>query len=229
MRSTRGIDSANVVNLDAGTGALRWAAAGNRTQSIPVPVGGDRVALSGGLDGYSTRPTLSLLQETASGATTAWTTPDSMTIGGWTNQPILWSFGGRNLMAAGTPPVAPTPAFDNPYELSATLLMVDVDLAPSDEGFVVRQWSGVGGGTAATASSLYSIGIAGLASFGPTPADLDIDGSSTIDVADLMAWESSPGSRRDLDGDGEIAATDRAVLTGTLRSRERAMLTGGRP
>ena len=222
-----GIDSANVVKLDAQTGALRWSAASNRTQSMPVPVGVDRVAIAGGLDGYSTRPTLELLQESIGGATTAWTTPDTMSIGGWTNQPIAWSFGGRNLMATGTPPVAPTPAFDNPYELSDHLLVVDVDVAPGDAGFVVRQWSGAGGGAAATATSLYSIGLSGLAAFGPTPADLDIDGSSTIDAADLYAWESSPDVRRDLDGDGEVAASDRTALTAALRSRERASLTGG--
>jgi hypothetical protein len=224
-----GIDSANVVKLDASTGALRWSAASNRTQSIPVPLGVDRVALAGGLDGYSTRPTLSLLQEGAGGATTAWTTPDTMTVGGWTNQPIAWSFGGSNLLLAGTPPAAPSPAFDNPYELSDSMLLVDADRDPLHAGFVVRAWSGVGGGVAATASSVYGVGLIGLAAFGATPGDLDIDGSSTVDMADLYAWESSPASRRDLDGDGMVAAADRTVLTVALRSRERAFLRGGRP
>ncbi|MEI7656931.1 MAG: PQQ-binding-like beta-propeller repeat protein [Phycisphaerae bacterium] len=223
-----GIDSATLVKIDARTGGLRWSAPSNRTQSIPVPVGPDRVALAGGLDGYSTRPTLSLLQESAGNAATAWNTPDTMTIGGWTNQPILWSFGGRTMLAVGTPPAAPTPSFDNPYELSGELLLVDLDRAPTDPGFVVRRWSGVGGGAAATASSLYAVGLIGLAAFGPTPADLDIDGSSTIGADDLYAWESSPQSRRDLDGDGVIGADDRAALMVALRSRERALLKGGR-
>ena len=164
----------------------------------------------------------------ASSAQLLWHTDLTLDLGGWTNQPVLARFGGRTLLAVGSPPYFPDVSYDNPYDLSNTLSLVDLALSPSSPGFVVQQFSGVGGSPAIVGSSLYATGVIGLAAFGPTPSDFDVNQSGTIDIADLYAWERGEGSR-DIDRDGVIDARDRSLLIATLRSRELAALKGGRP
>lgn len=223
-----GIDSANLVKINARTGTLVWSAPANRTQSIPVPVPGGLVALSTGLNGYSTIPALELFLDGASSGQLLWHTDLTLDLGGWTNQPVLARFGGRTLLAIGSPAYFPDVSYDNPYDLSNTLSLVDLSLSPSSPGFLVQQFSGVGGSPAIVGGSLYAVGVIGLAAFGPTPSDLDVNQSGTIDVNDLYAWERGEGLR-DIDRDGVVDARDKALLVSTLRGGETAALKGGRP
>src|SRR5262249_37171237 len=64
--------SANLLKVDAATGAVRWSAPCNRTSSTPLVLPDGRVCLSGGIRGYGSVPTLQLFRDDATTATLLW-------------------------------------------------------------------------------------------------------------------------------------------------------------
>ena len=219
-----GTDSANLVKINARTGTLVWSAPANRTRSIPVPVPGGFVALSAGINGHLSIAMVELFQDNANTGVLLWDTSELEDMGGWTSQPVLTRFGGRNLLAAGSLPELPI-GVPNPHMLADHLFLIDLSLNPDQPGFIVAEYDGVGGCPAIVGGSLYCVGAIGLAAFGPTPADLDIDQSSRIDINDVIAWERGQGYR-DINGDGVVTIEDKQVLITTLRASESALMRG---
>jgi outer membrane protein assembly factor BamB len=232
------VSSANLIKIDGLTGALMWSVACNRTESIPVGLPGGRIALSTGLQGYGSVPSVELFQESGGGAALVWdsavaTWVDSngnglmdpgefLAVGGWTQQPVASLFAGRAMLSVGLIPAAGT--FSSP---SNDLFVLDLDAGPSQAGFVSQHVTGSGGSPAAAGVNLYSVGTAGLVSYGPTPRGLDVGSDGRVGTDDLYSWELGAGAR-DVDGDGTVTVTDRALLIQALRYGEAAAMVRGR-
>lgn len=211
-----GMDAANLVKLDGATGALLWSVPCNRTQSIPVALPGGRVALSTGILGFGTVPSVQVFMDQGAAATLAWDSAlgtwtdlngnglldagEFLEVGGWTQQPLVSTFAGRTTLTVGLIP--PSATFSTPGNDLYTL-----DL---DGGHVIAHATGVGGSPGAASTGLASIGAQGLVWFGPTPATLDRDGDGLVTIDDLYA------------------EADGALLT-SLRAPEAAAMIGGRP
>lgn len=216
-----GTDSANLVKLDARTGDLIWSVPSNRTNSIPVPLPWGFVALAGGIDGlFSSFSQVQLFADGGISGSLHWDTGEELSVGGWTNQPIVTRFGGQNYLAVGSPPTTS-------WGLSPTLYLLDLGKRPGEPGFVVREYPGVGGSPAMVGSALYCVGTAGLAAFGPTPRDLDVDRSGVVDMGDLYALEVG-GAFSDINHDGLENSQDRVILLTALRGGEVAAMKGVR-
>ncbi len=217
-----GTDSANLVKINAVNGQRIWSTPSNRSSSIPIPIPGGFVALAAGYDSSSIAM-VELFQDFGASARLVWDTSGVISAGGWSNQPVLAKFGGKNLLASGSPPST----FSNPWKWSPTLYLLDMSRSPDQGGFVVQQYDGVGGSPAIVGASLYCVGAIGLAAFGPTPSDLDLSGDGLINIDDLMAWERGIGSR-DINLDGIVDSRDKAVLMTSLRAMEASALRGDR-
>ncbi|MDX2117399.1 MAG: PQQ-binding-like beta-propeller repeat protein [Planctomycetota bacterium] len=227
--------SANLIKLDARTGALKWSTPCNRTASIPVPLSGGRIALSGGLQGYGTAPTLQLFADNGTSATLLWDSSlatwtdtnnngsrdvgEFTPFGGWHNQPVALS--DRTRLALGTI------ASGSDVSGYGTLSIVNTSVAPSSASFVVAQRSGIGASPAAAGSNLYSLGASGLMAFGPPPPRCDVNADGRVDIDDLYAWEQGSGTR-DVNRDGSVSSADRDALIAELRRDERADMEGTR-
>jgi len=227
--------SANLVKVDGRTGALKWSVACNRSASIPVLMAGGRVALSGGLAGYGTVPTLQLFQDNGASASLVWDSSlatwndvnhnglrdsgEYLVIGGWHNQPA--PFADRTRLLVG--------AIGSGSDVTGygSLLLVDTSFAPAAPGFVVSQRPGVGASPAVAGRNVYSLGSGGLMAFGPKPPRCDVNGDGALTIDDLYAWEQGTGSR-DVNGDGTVDGGDRDALVGELRRDEQADMHGGR-
>jgi outer membrane protein assembly factor BamB len=227
--------SANLMKVDAATGVMKWSTACNRSASVPVLLAGNRIALSGGLAGYGTVPTLQLFQDNGVSASLLWDSSlatwndanhngsrdsgEYMVVGGWHNQPAPFADGTRMLIGAiGT---------GSDVTGYGSLLLVDTSLAPTAPGFVVGQRLGVGASPAVAGTNVYSLGSAGLMAFGATPPRCDVNGDGVFNIDDLYAWEQSSG-QRDVNRDGGVTSVDRDALIVELRRDERADMTGGR-
>lgn len=218
--SSCGSDSAFLVKLNARTGAQIWSVRSNRTESIPVPLPGGRVALAAGIEGFGTIANIQMFDDLGDSAQIAWDTAGLLTVGGWTNQPVAAQFGGRNILVTGAPP----PDFS---QASTELFALNLASDPTRPDFIVRRYPGAGGNAAIVGTSIYSVGTLGLVALGPTPTNLDtnLDGSTTI--ADLYAWERGVGNL-DVNNDGVVNAEDRAELIKSLRASEPSAMSGGR-
>jgi hypothetical protein len=234
-----GLNSANLVKIDGVTGELIWSVPCNRSGSIPVPLPGGRIAISTGIQGYGSVPSLELFQDQGTSATLLWDSAinswfdsngngamdpgEYLAVGGWTQQPIISTFGGRSIAALGLIPSSGT--FSAP---SNDLWLLDLSRDPSDPLFQSQHATGAGGGTAVAGAAMYSIGTAGLVAYGPTPSALDVNSDGRIGVDDLYAWESGQGSR-DVNADGQVNADDRTLLINALRCGNAASMKGERP
>lgn len=233
-----GMNSANMVKLNGLTGELAWSVPTNRTSSIPVPLAGGRIAVSGGVRGYGTVPTVSLYEDHGTWASLLW---DSVTgtwhddnqnglidegeylpVGGWSVQPVVSQYGGRTMMLVGVPPDAASSA------ASEDLFVLDLDAPPSSPEFVAQHVHGPGHTAAIAGSNAFSTGADGLFCFGPTPEQLDINADTVITVDDLYAWESGEGLL-DVDGDGVVSPADRALVIQGARGAEAGLRGGGSP
>ncbi len=231
------LDSANLVKLDAATGALHWSVACNRSQSIPVPLDDGRVVLSTGIPGFGSQPSLQVFEDHTTSATLVLdTATDSwiddgdgviesgefLSMGGWTHQAVVVSAGGMTLAYAGSP--AASSGF-MPY---TDLRLVDLDADPSEPGFVLDHFAPAGGSAAVVGDTMYTIGPGGLTAFGLlVPAlEPDVNGDGGVDANDLYAWDAGVGAR-DVDGSGMVDGADRSALFDVLRAGEAADITGG--
>lgn len=237
-----GRESANLVKLDANTGEILWSVACNRTGATPIVFEDGRIALSGGLKGYGTLPTLQLFADHETwgerlwdSASNTWTDSNHngqidlgefVVMGGWTHQPALAA--GHNILFVGA-----TPTSGSSYAPCTDLYALDITKLPTvvgnaRPGFIAAQRSGVGSAPALDAGNLYSIGATGLQAFGPPPAHTDVNADGLTDIEDLYWWEQARGDR-DVNRDGTINALDHTELLRVLRADEREDMARNRP
>lgn len=230
-----GLSSGNLVRLRAADGTMLSNAPANRTASIPIALPGDtlgRVALSTGVQGFGSLPSLQVFGFTTSVAPAftwsthvrTWSDSNHNTviengeftpIGGWNLQPILSTSGvGTRLVVGGG---------DNVLRVLNLAGVTGSSSAVS----VVQSVAGITGSPAIAGGNLYAIGAAGLRSFGALPLLLDVNRDGLVDVEDIYAWEQGRGSR-DVDGSGAVNAADREQLIGAIRANEEAEQTEGR-
>jgi len=220
--------SGNLVKLRASTGVQQWTVNCNRSASVPIRLPGNRLALSTGIQGFGSVPSLQVFSSTASTAslfwsshTRTWTDTNHNSIidsgeftpaGGWNTQPI-YSSATNQLAVCGN---------DN------ILRILDANITSASSPFTVLQSApNITGSPAVAGGNLYAIGTAGLVAFGPAPAFVDVNSDGLFDVEDLYAWEQSRGSR-DVNGDGQINLADRDLLYSLLRANETQEQTEGR-
>jgi outer membrane protein assembly factor BamB len=236
--------SANLVKLDAETGAMLWSVDCNRTNSIPIPINNGRVALSTGIatptgfPDFGSRPAVQVFQDNGDhaelvwdSALATWTDTNSngaidngeyLPLGGWLHQPVFVNddpecprlLVGRPDLDAGS--------FYDPY---AELLVIDTVLEPTDNGFVAESFPGAGGTPAVAGNATYSIGINGLVGFVNAPPSFDVDSDGLVTTDDLYAWYADP---TDINADGAIDSDDRKLLIYRLRKHEQLDMQGGR-
>lgn len=235
-----GLDSANLIKLDARTGALRWSIACNRTASIPLILN-DRIVLSTGIQGFGSLPLVQMFEDHGSSASQLWNSAlgtwndlnsnavidagEYLRLGGWNTQPILAnprSFGATPRLLVGAIATSPDPmaAYTDLYEL-------DLARFPGDPAFVAQHTTAAGSSPALLGSALYSVGPLGLAAFGPPPPRADLTADTRITIDDLYAWELNTAPR-DIDRSGAADAADRAFLLSELRRNEHRALEHGR-
>lgn len=249
---TGGLSSANMIRLNARTGAQSWSVDCNRSASLPIALPNGRVLLSAGINGFGSLPNVQLFEDhtltnTGSGATMLWDSVlntwldtgngqidpgEFLPLGGWNQHPVvcLSPEGTRafvGAISAGSDPAG--------YSVGLRAINPDVTPTPSLAGFVVAQapaGGGAGGGSPAIAgTSAYSIGGGGLAALGSLRLDFDVDGDGRVSINDLYSWERSQGAR-DTDRDGTVTARDRRRLIAAIRDSEREQLSlagGSRP
>ncbi|MBL8886908.1 MAG: hypothetical protein JNK16_09620 [Phycisphaerales bacterium] len=220
--------SGNLVRIRASTGAQQWSVTCNRSASIPIRLPGNRLALSTGIQGFGSVPSLQIFSSTASSASLLWsshtrTWSDSnhnsiidsgefTPAGGWNTQPIYSSATNQLAVCAN----------DN------ILRILDANItSPASPFTVVQSAPNITGSPSIAGSNLYAIGTTGLVAFGPAPAFVDVNTDGIFDIEDLYAWEQSRGSR-DVNGDGQINLADRDLLTSLLRANETQEQAEGR-
>lgn len=237
-----GRESANLVKLAAPTGEMLWSVACNRTGATPIVLTDGRIALSGGLKGYGTLPTLQLFADHATwgerlwdSALNTWTDGNHngqidlgefVVMGGWTHQPALAA--GNDILFIGA-----TPTSGGSYAPCTDLYALDITKLPTEvgnaqPGFIAAQRSGVGSAPSLDAGNLYSIGATGLQAFGPPPAHTDVNADGVTDIEDLYWWEQGRGDR-DVNRDGTINSLDHSELLRVTRDDERRDMSGHRP
>ncbi|MBL9031587.1 MAG: PQQ-binding-like beta-propeller repeat protein [Phycisphaerae bacterium] len=193
-----GLESANLVKLDAASGELLWSTPCNRTSSIPVPIKGGYVLLSGGLQGFGSAPSLALYKDRCTWAERVWDTAldtwqdlnqnqvidpgEYLRVGGWTQVPAVAprpdtdGTDGRT----GPPFLAAIGAIPTGASTSAPctdLYVVDLSRSPAQPGFVVGAFAAAGASPAVIGSPasprLFTVGAAGLHAFAACSANCD--------------------------------------------------------
>ena len=237
-----GTTSANLLKLDAATGEVRWSTPCNRTSATPLVLPDGRVALSGGLAGYGTVPTLQLFRDNGASATPLWESAaatwidanhnsamdvgEYLVIGGWSHQPLVTSTGSTRLIVGALPVSA------GGAGACTDLYAIDVSKLPTapgaaQPGYLTQHFVGAGSSPGAADSNIYTLGPSGLHAFGPAPFRYDVDGDGRIGIDDLYAWEQGAGSR-DVNLDGLMTGGDREALMLELRKNELEDMRAGR-
>lgn len=232
-----GLNSANLIAVDGASGQVRWSIASNRGASAPVVLGNGRIAVSAGVQGYGTLPSVALYVDRRDHAVELWNSAmdtwidgdgdglidlgECDSVGLWSYQPIASRDLG--LLCVG---VAPDSAVVSGF--GSSIATLDVTLSPKDREFC-RRSAGASGSPSAGRGWFYAIGANGLAAYRMSRVDINADARTTID--DLVALERGVGDpdRRDVNGDGAVDAMDRAELVHRLRAHEAARMTTRRP
>ncbi|QOI99877.1 MAG: PQQ-binding-like beta-propeller repeat protein [Phycisphaeraceae bacterium] len=233
--------SSNLLKLDAASGGVVWSTPCNRSASIPVAVPGrsplepTRVVVSGGLNGFGTRPTVQVFDDLGSSASVVWQSPtglwwdlngdgvmdasENLSVGGWSTQPLVSREGvageGRRVVLVGT--MASTPGGESP---DVALTAIDLDSLGLGPPKIIGRYAGAGSSPGVAGGCVYTIGAGGLVALGPAPMAYDVNLDEVIDLEDVYAWEQGRG-RRDVDRDGVITAADRKALIRRVRRDER--------
>lgn len=238
-------DSANLLKLDARTGAVRWSVPCNRTASVPVPLPDGRVLLSTGIAGFGSLPALQLFADAGTSAQLLWDSSfatwvdlngngqrdagEFTPMGGWAHQPAVRTapFGTRALTI-----FVGSPAGADGLGPAASMHAIVPDRLPGGASpgpaWLAQTSTLAGGSPALSEHNLYAIGPQGLVYFGPPPPQLDVDADGSLAIDDLYAWSQGRG-RRDVNLDGSVNAADLAVLEARFRRDEPADIRGGRP
>lgn len=238
-----GTTSANLVKVDAATGALVWSAPCNRTSATPIPLLDGRVLVSGGVRGYGTVPTLQLFSDQGfsvlplwDSALDTWTDANHngvmdlgefLVLGGWSHQPLAVLTPTSRTLYCGTVPTNP-----NSTGACTDLYAIDLDKLPTSpgpplDGYLAQHSVGAGSTPAAADSNLYTIGPAGLVAFGPPPPRCDVNGDGLVDIEDLYWWQQGRGAR-DVNLDGIVTVDDWRLLEASVRYGENQDALAGR-
>ncbi len=176
-----GQTAAELVAINAATGALRWSAPCNRTDSAPTPLPGGLVAVSGGVPpdpvffDHGSAPSVALFMDLGDAGLMLWDTAldtwtddgdgqiengEFLSIGGWTLAPafVRTTDGPRLLVGSMDEQDAGGALFLPAGELR----WIDPTRASTDPLFVSDAGVGLGGSPAVVGQSIYSIGPAGL-------------------------------------------------------------------
>ena len=198
-----GLDSGNLVKVDAATGDLIWSVNANRTASIPVPLDDGRIVLAGGIMGFGSVPSIELFTDLGTSAYLEWNSAidtwidannnglmelgEFLLVGGWTTQPVATE---SNRILVGA---IPTLGFL--FDPNTDLYALDATRRPSDPQFVLDVYSGAGSSPAVTESAIYTVGQDGLHAFMFPPAcyaDCDTStGQGTLDIFDFLCFQSA--------------------------------------
>jgi len=199
-------------------------------------------ALTGGLAGYGTVPTLQVFRDDQTSATLLWESAaatwtdtnfngimnlgEFLVLGGWSHQPLVTSGGAPRLFIGALPTNgAGTGACTDLYAIDLSKLPTTP--GPAQPGYLAQHFAGAGSTPAAADSNIYTLGASGLFAFGPPPFRYDIDGNGTLDIGDLYSWEQGMGSR-DVNLDGPVTSADRDALIVELRRNELEDMRAGR-
>ena len=204
--------NSSLVKIEATTGTVLWSVPAGRTNSIPVPLADGRIALSAGVDGFGSAPSIQLFQDLGSTASLIWDSAlvtwidadndqqldpgEYRPLGGFLQQPaVAQQFTGPHLIVG-----APGATFDT------DLSVLDLNTTPDDPAFIVAHIAAAGGPPALAGRTLYSIGAAGLYAFGSftCPADLNADGlvDDTDFVLFAQAYDNFADPAADFNADG---------------------------
>lgn len=216
-----GLWSANLVKLNAQTGALLWSTPCNRTNSVPVPLPDGRVAVSAGVVGYGSAPNVQFFMDQGTSATALWDTNGRIVVGGRNQQPIVSIAGGQVRLMVGATPTAPG---SNPNGACTDLYILDLSRFPADTGFVLDHFHGAGSSPALVNGNIYTLGDSGLHAFGAPPILADVNEDGLVTIEDLYWWDQVRG-RRDVDLDGVVTGNDKRKLESWLRATERTELS----
>ncbi|MCA9303727.1 MAG: PQQ-like beta-propeller repeat protein [Phycisphaerales bacterium] len=180
---TSGHLNSNTLKLNANTGVILWSTPSNRTDVAPIILSDDRVLVSGGPPAgvftfFGSRPSIALY--TASGELlwdTALATHDDtnsngtsepgepyLSVGGWTHLPILVEHDNQHFLYTGS---LADPDMHGFYAPCTDLRLLNLDLPPTDPGFVVDRFQGAGTTPAITNRCLFTLGGSGIHSFAP--------------------------------------------------------------
>jgi outer membrane protein assembly factor BamB len=230
-----GVDNSTTVCLDGATGWMIDAIKSNRTNTTPVPIGDERMVMSGGIAGgqFCSAPTLKLCGFEDLDFSVVWDTYADLNanncadegeyapVGGWRSQPAVSIFGGCTRIAAGEQAAGVVSA------RAVKLRTIAPGYTPAESGWEEDSNDEAGGCPALAGANVYSIGDKGLVAFGPSPQRFDTEGDGDVDRDDLSAWERGFGIL-DVDGDGDTDSADRFALVTLIRHREAGELTEGR-
>lgn len=217
---TGGQFSARTVRVDRHTGAQVWSVPTNRTDSIPVPIGGGLVLVSGGvpfssqLPSFGSVPSVQLIFESPWGdahrlwdtaidtlvddnGNGAWDPGEAfLSLGGWTIQPAVMEVDGGAFAYVGVSP-DPVGSLGGFFGASPAMAMIDLTKMPDDGGFVVEWNEGSGASPAISKGELFSVGFDGVFAFG----------APTMPRGQILAlWGS--GGLPDLNADGTVDVHD---------------------
>jgi len=205
--------AANLVKLDAATGDMLWSTPCNRTSSTPIVLPSGHVALSGGVQGFGSAPSIELFRDEGPSATLLWDSAlatwndananesldagEYLSLGGWSTLGITTPNAGA---AGATGPawsllVGAIPSGSGTSGANADLYRLDLSRQPGDAGFITEHFVGAGSTPAITsdgpAASLYTVGPGGLFAFGGPACYANCDGSTgspTLTAADFTCF-----------------------------------------
>jgi outer membrane protein assembly factor BamB len=208
-----GLTSSNLVKLDAATGQVLWTVGSNRTDALPIPLADGRILLSTGLEGFGSHPSLQLFQDNIEDAVLVW---DSFLDGGpvlgyWTHTPVVLESMAGAFAVVGVPPPG------DPFGPSPASLVVDLDLIPSDSGFVIETLDGVGVSAVTANGRVLGVGESGLSLYQLPlrPCQADFNQSGEVDFFDIISFLdafSAGDASADLTGDGVVNFFDLQVF-----------------
>jgi outer membrane protein assembly factor BamB len=220
-----GTSSANLVKIDAASGAVRWSVDANRTSATPVIMPDGRVALSTGVNGYGSVPALQIFRDHGETASLLWDSSiatwndanangvrdagEFTSVGGWSNQPALGRLDGRLTLFAGVMPASAS-------STASCSQLRAIDLESATPVFLAMTSTSAGSTPAIVDENLFSIGPAGLAAFGPIAPRYDVDGNNVINLNDLHAWHQGIG-QRDVNRDAAVTPADAQQLEAELQ------------
>jgi len=233
-----GTNSANLLKVRASDGAVVWSLPCNRTSTTPLVMQDGRVALSTGVSGYGSLPTVQVFQDFGTTAQLMWdssiaTWVDSNNngvrengeytrLGGWSVQPALDRTTSTLLVG-----VIPSGGNGACSSMGVVLMGSGAMSVPQIGAFV----PGCGSSPVIAGRNVYSIGPTGLHGFGLAPPQGDINSDGRLDEEDLYAFgplSQAQDPRCDVNFDGQITGADRELLESLIRAGENESLDSSR-
>lgn len=189
--------AANLVKVDGNSGTLAWSIPCNRSDTVPLPMTDGTIALSSGIRGFGSIPSVELFRDNGSSASMLWDSAvdswvdtngnmqmdpgEYLDVGGWTVQPVAVRIGPQTTapyrLYVGILPTGASTA--NPC---AALKVLDLTRTPSDPGFVLDSYTGAGSSPAATSGGMLTVGPTGLCALGKAYCYANCDGSSASPI-----------------------------------------------